>query len=73
MNRLQTFCWDCDAPVMLGEAGWYRCARCGFESLRATSEAVCGCSTCAGNDADMPRRAKPGAGLVSLTHKVEIH
>lgn len=32
-----TLCWECDGVVRPNRMGWYTCARCGFESLRAVS------------------------------------
>lgn len=64
MSYMHAFCWDCDRHVTLDCNGWYRCSHCGFESLRDyAAEALI-------IDRN-GQRAKPAAGLVSLTHKVE--
>lgn len=74
---IASYCWDCDAPVRAGWGGWYRCGKCGYESLRAAevdvrvleAAAECPCPDCCGVDA--LRRPQAGAGLVSFSIKGE--
>lgn len=34
------YCFECDKPVRTGWGGWYRCAHCGYESLRVSPAAL---------------------------------
>lgn len=66
------FCWECDAPVRVGATGWYSCPSCGYESLRPAQMSSPATPPDVRHDFAEARRAKRGAGLVSLSHKGNI-
>lgn len=67
-GAMRDLCIDCDAMVLVSPHGWYRCASCGYESIRTD----CGCQGGAPLNFNVDGRpAQPAAGLVSLSHKGE--
>ena len=66
------FCAECDRLVRRTPMGWYRCDCCGYESLRTPELTSLATPPAVLHDLRETRGPQARAGLVSLTHKVEI-